>query len=94
MRDSGVLLESQVIDVHFADFMRDPLATVRTLYTAMGRELDCANETRMREHLAAHPGDHGGARYRGADTGLDAGEVRERVRRYQERYGVADEPLR
>ena len=94
MRDSGVLLESQVIDVHFADFMRDPLATVRTLYTAMGRELDCATETRMREHLAAHPGDHGGTRYRWADTGLDAGEVRARVRRYQERYGVADEPLR
>ena len=94
MRDSGVMPESQVIDVHFADFMRDPLATVRTLYTAMGRELDCANETRMREHLAAHPGDRGGARYRWADTGLDAGEVRERVRRYQERYGVADEPLR
>ncbi|MCK5755384.1 MAG: sulfotransferase [Mycobacterium sp.] len=94
MRDSGVMPESQVIDVHFADFMRDPLATVRTLYTALGRELDCTTETRMREHLAAHPGDHGGTRYRWSDTGLDAGEVRERVRRYQERYGVADEPLR
>ena len=94
MRDSGVLPESQVIDVHFADFMRDPLATVRTLYTALGRELDCTTETRMREHLAAHPGDHGGTRYRWSDTGLDAGEVRERVRRYQERYGVGDEPLR
>ena len=94
IRDAGLIPERQVIDVHFAEFMRDPLATVRRLYAALGRELDPATETRMREHLAAHPGDHGGTRYRWSDTGLDAGAVRERVRGYQDRYGVADEPLR
>ena len=31
---------------------------------------------------------------RWADTGLDAGLVREQVRAYQQRYGVPDEPLK
>lgn len=94
VRDSRLLDPGQVVDVHFADFMRDPLATVRTLYAALDRELHPDTEKRMRAHLEANPGDHGGSRYRWADTGLDAGEVRERVRGYQTRYGVADEPVR
>jgi hypothetical protein len=48
----------------------------------------------MRAFLAAHPGDGGGGRYSWADTGLDAGLVREEVRAYQERYSVPDEPLK
>lgn len=48
----------------------------------------------MRRHLSDHPGDGGAGRYRWADTGLDAGELRERVRAYQERYDVPSEPLR
>jgi hypothetical protein len=49
----------------------------------------------MRAFLATHPGDGGGAgtRYRWADTGLDAEACRERATPYQERYGVASEPV-
>lgn len=94
LRDSGALAAHQVVDVHFADFMRDPFETLRTLYRRLGRELDPVTEQRMRDHLAAHPGDHGGGRYRWADTGLDAAEVRDQVRAYQQRYDVPDEPLR
>ena len=32
LRDSGALPPGQVIDVQFADFMRDPFATIRSLY--------------------------------------------------------------
>lgn len=92
LRDSGAV--GQVVDVQFADFMRDPVATVRRLYAALGRELTAETEDRMRAHLAAHPGDVGAQRYSWADTGLDAGAVRERVRSYQQRYGVPDEPVR
>ncbi|HKH50560.1 MAG TPA: sulfotransferase [Mycobacterium sp.] len=84
----------RVVDVQFADFIRDPFATIRTLYAELGRELDPVAEQNMRDFLAAHPGDFGGARYTWADTGLDAGRVREQVRAYQERYGVPDEPLK
>jgi hypothetical protein len=48
----------------------------------------------MRDFLAAHPGDGGGGRYTWSDTGLDAGEVRDRVSAYQDRYAVPTEQLR
>jgi hypothetical protein len=83
----------QVIDVQFADFMRDPFATIRSLYGRLDRELTPAAEQRMREHLAAHPGDGGGGRYSWADTGLDAEQLREQVGAYQQRYAVPIEPL-
>ena len=51
-------------------------------------------EQKMREFLAAHPGDGGGGRYSWADTGLDAGLLREQVAAYQERYDVPTEPLK
>jgi len=91
LRDS---LAQRVVDVQFADFIREPFATIRALYAELGRELDPVAEQNMRQFLAAHPGDGGGSRYTWADTGLDAGLVREQVRAYQERYGVPDEPLK
>jgi hypothetical protein len=80
--------------VQFADFIRDPFATIRHLYAELGRELEPVAEQRMREFMAAHPGDGGSSRYSWADTGLDAGLVREQVSPYQERYEVPDEPLK
>ncbi|MGZ5398152.1 MAG: sulfotransferase family protein, partial [Mycobacterium sp.] len=64
------------------------------LYAELGRELSPVAEKNMRAHLAAHPGGGGGSRYAWADTGLDAGQVREQVREYQQRFGVPDEPLK
>ena len=84
----------QVIDMQFADFMRDPFATIRSLYGRLDRELTPVAEQRMREYLAAHPGDGGGGRYSWADTGLDAEQLREQVTAYQERYDVPTEPLK
>ena len=48
-----------------------------------------------RAFLAANPGDGGGGgtRYRFADTGLDAEALRLRCAPYQERFGVASEPV-
>ncbi len=91
LRDS--LPPGQVIDVQFTDFMRDPFATIRSLYGRLDRELTPSAERRMREHLAAHPGDGGGGRYSWADTGLDADQLREQVAGYQQRYAVPTEPL-
>lgn len=94
IRDSGGLSEDQVVDVQFADFIRDPIGTVKQLYSRLGRELCPSTEDRMRSYLAAHPGDGGGGRYTWSDTGLDAGEIRERVTEYQQRYGVPSEALK
>jgi len=94
LRDSAALAGHQIVDVQFADFIRDPFATIRALYAELGRELSPVAEKNMRAHLAANPGDGGGSRYTWHDTGLDAGAVREQVREYQERFGVPDEPLK
>jgi Sulfotransferase family len=88
------LPRDQVIDVQFADFMRFPFATIRSLYARLDRELTPDAEHRMRDFLAAHPGDGGGGRYSWADTGLDADQLRDQVTAYQERYEVPTEPLK
>jgi hypothetical protein len=95
-RDRGVLPADQFVDVHFASFLADPIATVGRLYDALGRPFTSSVESRMRAFLDAHPGDGGGGgkRYRWADTGLDAAALRPRAKAYQERYAVPTEELR
>jgi len=94
LRDSGAVPAHRVIDVQFTDFMNDPWTTIKDIYQRLDRELRPEAEQRMREFLAAHPSDGGRSRYTWSDTGLDAGEVRERVRAYQDRYAVPTEQLR
>jgi hypothetical protein len=93
-RDTGVVPDGQMIDVQFADFISDPWTTVKDIYDKLGRELKPDTEQKMRDFLADHPGDGGRGRYTWSDTGLDAGEVRDRVRAYQERYAVPTEELK
>lgn len=92
-RDRGTFPWDQIVDVHFSEFVADPIATVRRLYAALDRPLTGATEDRMRRFLAGNPGDGGGGRYRFADTGLDADLLRERASRYQERFAVASEAV-
>ena len=95
LRDSGAVPAGRVIDVQFTDFMNDPWTTIkRHLSEARSRTATRARQQRMRDFLAAHPGDGGRGRYTWSDTGLDASEVRERVSAYQDRYGVPTEQLR
>jgi hypothetical protein len=95
-RERGIVPEGQVVDVQFTDFVDDPMAAIAALYEQLDRELTPSTAKRMQEFLHAHPGDGGGggSRYRFADTELDADELRERARPYQERFGVPSEPVR
>ncbi len=94
-RQRGVIPAERIVDVHFGDFVADPIATVRGIYAALGRELDDLTEKKMRTFLAEHPGDGGGGgtRYRFADTGLEEGPLRERAEAYEAFSGVAREPV-
>jgi len=93
-RRNGVVPADRVVDVQFRAFVADPLATVRTAYERFGLELSPTVEARMQAFLAANPQEkHGGHRYAFADTGLDAGAMRERARRYQEYFDVPSESL-
>ncbi|MBA2282961.1 MAG: sulfotransferase [Actinomycetota bacterium] len=94
-RDRNVFPAEQVVDVHFSSFLADPIGVIAGLYGRFELELTPEVADRMRAFLAAHPGDGGGGgtRYRFADTGLDAEELRERAAAYQERYAVESEPV-
>lgn len=94
LRESGAVPAGRVIDVQYTDFMNDPWTTIKDIYQRLDRELRPDAEQRMHEFLAAHPSDGGRSRYTWSDTGLDASEVRERVRAYQDRYAVPTEQLR
>jgi hypothetical protein len=93
-REDATVPRDRVVDLHFAAFMADPFATIREVYERLGLELTREAEARMRAFWAANPVDkHGRHRYRFADTGLDAGELRERARRYQSYFDVPSEAL-
>ncbi|WIM86774.1 sulfotransferase [Candidatus Mycobacterium wuenschmannii] len=94
LRDGGAIPDDRVIDVKFADFMKYPWSTIGGIYQALGRELRPDTVQLMRDFLDAHPSDGGHGRYTWSDTGLDADEVRDKVRAYQERYEIPTEQLR
>ncbi len=94
VRDRGLPGEARVLDVHFAELMRDEIGTVRRIYEQLGMELTPAAETRMRRYLAANPADRRGRhRYTLAGAGLDPRVERERYAGYVERFGVAREAV-
>jgi hypothetical protein len=93
-REDGTVRAEQVVDLNFAAFLADPFATIRSVYERLGLELSVESETRMRDFLARNPPDlHGTHSYSWADTGLDAGDLRERARPYQEYFDVPSEPI-
>ncbi len=94
-RETGLVGGDRVIDVQYEAFVADPIGTIRAVYDRWDLELTPDVEARMRAFLAANAQNrHGPHRYSFADTGLDAGEIRERAHRYQEYFDVRSQPLR
>ena len=79
-REDGTV-RARVVDVNFAAFMADPLATIRSVYDRLGLELSVESETRMRAFRARNPADLHGTPLLVGRHGLDAGNVRERAPR-------------
>jgi hypothetical protein len=88
-RDSGVVPETSFFDVHYDQFVKEPVGMIRGIYAHFGLDFTPAVERRMREFLASNPKDKLGAhRYSLEQFGLDPAEVKERYRFYIERFGV------
>jgi hypothetical protein len=80
------------VDVHYRDFVCDPVATVEQIYGHFGESLTDEAAAGMRSHLAAHPqGRHGAHAYTLDDFGLDVRVVRDRFAAYVERFGIEEE---
>ncbi len=93
-RENGTIDPARVVDVQFAAFMKDPIATIATIYDRLGLRLTADTERAMRNFLARNPRDqYGGHRYTFAATELDEHALRDRARRYQNYFAVPSEPL-
>jgi hypothetical protein len=78
-----------IVDVQYADLVRDPVLTVARIYEATGSTLGDDAAIALADHVAANPkGKFGTHRYDLAEFGLDAGEIAERFQGYVDRYGV------
>jgi hypothetical protein len=88
----ATLGHERIIDVHYADLLRDPLPTMRTLYRALGDAFTPAAETGMRAWLADNPPDKFGKHeYKLAQFGLTPEKVRGMFERYLSSYEVEPE---
>ena len=76
-------------DLHYLDFIQDPIAAVQGVYEHFGETLTAEARTAMRDHLARNPqGQYGSHRYALEDSGLRRDEVQERFATYCEKFGV------
>ena len=83
---------SAILDVHYADLMRDPLKEMRRIYDFVELEFDGPAEEAMKAWLAANPKDKNGAHpYSLREFGLDTKAVDQRFERYRERFSIERE---
>jgi hypothetical protein len=85
-----------IVDVQYADLMRDPVVAVASIYAAHGGPnggpLDDRSRAAMTAYVAAHPKDGLGVHgYDLTEFGLDRSALEERFSGYIARYGVATE---
>jgi hypothetical protein len=85
--------DPRIHHVRYADFVADPIATIRGFYDFAGRDLTPQAVDAMRHYLATNKGDrHGKFRYSTTlltDVGEDLDALHEEFRPYRERFGVA-----
>lgn len=92
MDSRAKLGRERIVDVHYADLMRDPLGTTRKLYQSLGDEFTPEAESAMRAWLAENPQDKFGKHeYELGQFGLTPEQVRNRFERYLSEYEVEPE---
>ncbi|HMF82324.1 MAG TPA: sulfotransferase, partial [Acidimicrobiia bacterium] len=90
--ERDVLPADQSIDVHFDEFMADDVAMVERIYGLAGQPMTDTTRAAMQSFMEDHPrGKFGGIVYDLADFGLDAGERRDALRFYTDRFDVTAE---
>jgi hypothetical protein len=78
-----------ILDVQYADIMRDPIGEVRRIYNHFGEPFTPAAQASMDGYMAANPkGKHGSHTYDLAEYGLTKQGVRAEFAEYIERYKI------
>ena len=84
--------EDKIIDVHYADLMRDPITTVRKLYAQLGDEFTPEAEAGIQAWVDDNPQDKFGRHeYKLAQFGLSKEALEPLFERYLSRYDVEPE---
>jgi hypothetical protein len=84
--------EDRIIDLHYADMMRDPIETMRGLYASLGDDFTPEAEAAMRAWLADNPqGKFGKHEYKLTRFGQSEESVRPYLERYLSRYDIERE---
>jgi hypothetical protein len=84
--------EQRILDVHYADLMRDPIPTMKKLYAGLGDDFTPAAEQGMRTWLADNPQDKFGRHeYKLGKFGLSVDKLKPLFERYLSRYEVERE---
>jgi Sulfotransferase family len=79
----------RIVDVHYAELVRDPMGTMHRVYAAFGDELDAHALRAMTDHIESHPkGRFGRHAYDLSEFGLDAATITAKFRSYVERYDI------
>jgi hypothetical protein len=82
----------RIIDVHYADLIRDPLPAMKALYRSLGDEFTPSADAGMRGWLADNPQDKFGKHeYKLGQFGLTPDGVRAKFERYLSQYTVERE---
>jgi hypothetical protein len=90
--EQGVLDPARTHHGRYADFVADPMGSVRATYDGVGLDLVPAAEAAMAAHLAERPkGARGEHRYSFDDLGLDREGERARFARYRTHFAVPEE---
>jgi hypothetical protein len=89
VRDRELLPADRSIDVHFTEFMADDVAMVERIYAIAGQPFTERVRSAMDAFMQTHPrGRHGGVVYDLSQFGLDAGERRQALQFYVDRFGI------
>lgn len=82
----------RIIDVHYADLLREPISILRNLYKALGDDFTPEAEAGMKRWLADNPQDKFGKHeYKLKQFGLTEEQVLRRFERYLSQYHVESE---
>lgn len=81
--------EDAILDVQYADVMRDPIGEVGKIYENFGEPISAEARSAMERYMADNPkGKHGRHEYSLEDYGLSRDGVHERFADYIERYAI------
>jgi sulfotransferase family protein len=84
--------EQRILDVHYADLLRNPIDAMRKLYAGLGDDFSSAAEQGMRNWLADNPQDKFGRHeYKLGQFGLSVDKLQPMFERYLSRYEIERE---